>query len=119
MKFKVFVDWISYVAKERSYTAVKYSEPVLGLEEHRKTSNQGVSSVEVGQKHAGSKDHRSNVAPAQESTERRTEYSNKRRNEYGENRRNDVKNRESSSNYDPKLEESADCRESARKNKHK
>ena len=36
VKFQVFVDWISDVAKESSYTAVKYNEPVLGLEDCQK-----------------------------------------------------------------------------------
>jgi hypothetical protein len=55
--------------------------------------------VEVGQKHAGSKDHRSTIAPVQESTVRKTEYGNQRRNEYGKNRQNELESRESPSNY--------------------
>ena len=36
VKFQVFVDWISDVAKEGSYTGIKYSKPVLGLQDQRR-----------------------------------------------------------------------------------
>ena len=72
VKFQVFVDWISDVAKESSYTEVKYAEPVLGLAD--------------GHKNVGSKDRRSPSAPMQGSWEMNTEDGYQKGNEYNENR---------------------------------